>query len=406
MSALRRLAAAAGVCGVVSSFGVAAANETGVPDLGASTGTLPLETAPYAEIVDSDVAYTERRVLFPHPDAGYRLAGTLTVPCGSGPFPGVVLVSGSGSQDRDETIGRVKPFGVLADGLARQGIVVLRFDDRGVGASGGDMVEVSGATTVDLATDALAAVEFLSAQPEVASGGVGVVGHSEGGLIAPIVANDAPDLVAFVVLLAGSAVPGAEILERQTIDILTAEGTPAEIVDWNVKWARPLIEIAMSDLPTPEAAAAIRDVADAAVASAPPGAFPGAAAAEVDATIAAFTDPWLRFFLAYDPAPVLADVDVPVLALFGDLDVQVAADVNGPAAEAALVNKPDASVVTINGLNHLFQPAITGAVSEYQTLGQPFPSETVVLIADWIRTYTEVSRSVSHSANAAGTCGP
>ena len=138
----------------------------------------------------------------------------------------------------------------------------------------------------------------------------------------------------------------------------------------------------------------------------PPGAFPGDAAAEVDATIAAFADPWLRFFLAYDPAPALSDVDVPVLALFGDLDVQVAADVKGPAAEAALVNKPDASVVTINGLNHLFQPAITGAVSEYQTLGQPFPSETVVLIADWIRTYTEVSGSVSNSTNAAGTCGP
>ena len=180
-------------------------------------------------------------------------------------------------------------------------------------------------------------------------------------------ANDAPELVSVVVLLVGPAVPGAEILERQSADVLTAEGAAAEIVDWDLKWTRQLIDIAASDLPTPEAAAALRNVANAAVASAPPGAITGDATAAVGAAIAAFNDPWMRFFLAYDPAPALTDVDVPVLALLGDLDVQVAADVNGPAAEAALADNPDASVVTINELNHLFQPATTGAVSKYQT---------------------------------------
>ena len=275
---------------------------------------------------------------------------------------------------------------MLASGLARRGIVVLRFDDRGTGESAGEPVEVSGATTVDLATDALAAVDFLSEQPEVAAGRVGVIGHSEGGLIAPIVANDAPELVAFLVVLAGPAVAGAEVLERQTADVLTAEGAPAEIVEWSVEWTSQLIEIAASDLPAPEAAEAMREVADAAIASAPPGAVPDDASGVVEATIAAFTDPWMRFFLAYDPAPALADLQQPVLVLFGGLDVQVAADVNASAAEAALANNPDASVAILDGLNHLFQPATTGALSEYGTLGQPFPAETITLIADWIET--------------------
>jgi pimeloyl-ACP methyl ester carboxylesterase len=354
--------------------------------------------------VDPDTSYRERDVEFTQTDGGYRLAGTLTVPCGPGPFPAVVLVSGSGSQDRDETVGGVKPFRVLAEELARRGIVVLRFDDRGTGESAGDPVELSGATTVDLASDSTAAVEFLAAQPEVAPGGLGVVGHSEGALIAPIVANDRPDLVSFLVLLAGSAVPGAELLERQTGDVLTAEGAPADIVGWVVGWTRQLIEIASSDLPASDATAQMRDVVTAAIANAPPGAIAGDPAAEVEATIAAYTDPWLRFFLTYDPAPALADLDAPVLAVFGELDVQVAADANAPAAEAALANNPDASIVTVDGLNHLFQSAATGAISEYDALGRPFPPSTITLLDDWIHTRADPTRDTARSNAATESC--
>jgi len=332
----------------------------------------------------SAAPYIERSVQFRQPSGGFDLAGTLTVPTGGGPFPGVVLVTGSGTQDRDETIGNIKPFRVLADGLARRGIVVLRFDDRGAGQSQGPPVELSGATTVDLAQDARAAIQFLAAQPEVFGGQVGVIGHSEGALIAAVAANDEPDTVSHIVLLAGSAVPGAELLERQHTDILTTEGVSSDIAEWAAGWHQQMVAVAASDLGDTEAHTEIRTIADAAIANAPPGAILGDPTAEIDVTIAAFTDPWMRFFLAYDPAPALRTVRVPVLALFGELDVQVAADVNAAATKAALVNSPRPEVVILDGLNHLFQPARTGAVSEYETLGQPFPTDTLALIADRI----------------------
>jgi pimeloyl-ACP methyl ester carboxylesterase len=264
---------------------------------------------------------------------------------------------------------------------------VLRFDDRGVGGSGGERVEVSGATTRDLAEDARAAVEFLAGQPEIDPTRVGLVGHSEGGLIAPLAANSS-DAARFVVLLAGSAVPGAQVLERQTADITAAEGAPPEIVDWSVLWTRDLIAISASDASRAEAEAEMRGVASRAIAGAPPGAVGDDADAAVEQTIAAFLDPWMRFFLAYDPAPALTQLDVPVLAVFGGLDLQVSAEDNAPAAEAALAGNPDATVVVVEGVNHLFQSATTGAVSEYQTLDEPFEPETTNPIVDWIETQT------------------
>jgi pimeloyl-ACP methyl ester carboxylesterase len=296
------------------------------------------------------------------------------------------LITGSGSQDRNETIGSIKPFAALADRLARAGIAVLRFDDRGVGGSGGKRVEVSGATTRDLAEDARAAVEFLATQPEIDPSRVGVIGHSEGGLIAPIAANES-DAVRFAVLLAGSAVPGAQVLERQTGDITAAEGASPEIVEWSVGWTRELIAISASDASPAEAEAEMREVASRAIAGAPPGAVDDNPDAAVDQTIAAFLDPWMRFFLAYDPAPALAQLEVPVLAVFGGLDLQVSAEDNAPAAETALAGNADATVVVIDEVNHLFQVAVTGAVSEYDTLDEPFEPGTTDQIVDWIETH-------------------
>jgi pimeloyl-ACP methyl ester carboxylesterase len=366
-----------------------ACSSTAVEDTVSSSG---VSSAPSAAATDSpspavEAPYTEREVQFDHPSGTFSLAGTLTVPSGSGPFPAVVLISGAGSQDRNYTIGNNQPQRELADGLARRGVVVLRFDDRGTGESGGEPFELSGATMLDLADDAHAAVSFLADQPEVILGRVGVIGHSEGGKIAPVVANRT-DIVAYVVMLAGPAVVGADLVERQTVDILRAEGAPSEIIDWTLEWRRQLIEVALSDKTASEAEVEMRQISEATFANAPPGAVGGDPTPEIEATIELAINPWFRFSMAYDPVPALQDLQVPVLALLGGLDVQVSAETHEPALEDSLQNNPNATVVVLDGLNHMFQPAITGARSEYDTLGEPFDAETITLIADWIDNNT------------------
>jgi dienelactone hydrolase len=326
---------------------------------------------------DTEPAYDEREVRFAQPVAGFELAGTLTIPAGAGPFPGVVLISGSGTQDRNETIGTHQPFRDLADGLARRGIVVLRFDDRGAGDSGGEPVELSDATTLDNAQDALAAVEFLADQPEVATGRLGVIGHSEGGWIGPIVANQS-DKVAFAVLLAGGGAPGSDVLERQVADLARDQGATPEIVDWQVGFVRELIEASRTEQDPAAAEAAMRQILDAAAATAPPGALPADPAAAIEEIIANYNRPWMKFFIAYDPAPDLRALQIPVLAIFAELDLQASAELNAPATRAALQGNPDATVIVVNGLDHLFQP--TSGPPD-----QPFDPDTITLIADWIQ---------------------
>ena len=333
---------------------------------------------------------SERDVSFDSLSGEFSLAGTLTVPAGEGPFPGVVLVSGSLSQDRDETIGTKQPFLVLADGLARHGIAVLRFDDRGAGQSEGEPVELSDATTVDLADDAQAAAEFLALQPEIDEERVGLLGHSEGALHASIVANRS-DVLSYVVLAAGSGVPGAEVIVTQTAAGLRSEGASEETVDWAVEAREDLIDAALSDLDQPDYESEVRAITEAAFAAAPPGVVPtdpNELSDQIEQNVFVFALPWMRYFIGYDPAPALRDLSVPVLAVQGSLDVQAVADVNIPATEQALADNPDATVVVLDGLNHLFQEANTGAVSEYESLDDPFADEAIELIADWISTNT------------------
>jgi pimeloyl-ACP methyl ester carboxylesterase len=306
------------------------------------------------------------------------LAGTLITPAGAGPFPGAVLISGSGAQDRDEALLGHKPFLVLADALARVGIATLRFDDRGVGESGGTPV---GATTAELAADTLAAVTYLSAQPQIEA--LGLIGHSEGGLIAPLVAANSSD-VSFVVLLAGPGLPGAEVLSTQTEDLLRAEGMPEDGIAWRVGWNNSIIELAASDAATPDVAEQMR-VLLTSVATDAPALYAGQVSGELtDQIVEAFTDPWMRYFLAYDPAPALTNVDVPVLAMIGSLDLQVSSTANVPALETALASNPDATVRELPGLNHLFQTAITGAISEYGSIEETMSPVVPELIGDWI----------------------
>jgi hypothetical protein len=318
----------------------------------------------------------------------FSLAGTLTVPRGDGPHPGVILVSGSGPQDRDETLLGHKPFAVLADHLTRAGIAVLRYDDRGVAASGGVFAT---ATSDDLARDAEAALSWLASRPEVDGDRVGIVGHSEGGLIAPLVASRS-ELPAFLVLLAGPGMSGAEIILDQTAAGARVQGVDEAYIEESLAVTRALFEIAVRE-PDAEAAAAemaallrarMADVA--AETRAMAGIQEGGEEAWIASQVERVNTPWFRYFLGYDPIPALEAVQVPVLAVNGELDVQVTPEANLAAIAAALerAGNPDVTVRELPGLNHLFQEAETGSPAEYAAIDQTMSPRLLELVADWI----------------------
>ena len=330
--------------------------------------------------------YAAEDVTFENAGAKVSLAGTLTLPKGDGPFPAVVLVSGSGPQDRDETLFGHKPFLVLADHLTRQGVAVLRYDDRGVGKSTGDHAK---ATTADFATDAAAAVAYLHGRKEIDAKRVGIAGHSEGGLIAPIVAADHPEKVAFIVLLAGTGLPGYAVLDRQRADTLKAAGLNAETVAVYAAMYAKINPVAVGPGTVAERKVKIREIVKATGEAMPEAmkAATGLAKPEVAGQAAdALTGPWMDAFLRYDPAPALKRVKCPVLAVNGTLDLQVAADENLPAIEAALMagHNPPAKFVALPGLNHLFQPAKTGGIDEYPRIETTFDEAAMTLVAEWV----------------------
>jgi Dienelactone hydrolase and related enzymes len=249
---------------------------------------------------------------------GVRLSGTLTIPQGAGAFPAIVLVSGSGPQNRNEELLGHKPFLVIADYLARHGIATLRYDDRGTSQSTGDFAN---ATTADFANDAEAAVRFLSRQPRIAHDQIGVIGHSEGGLIAPIVATHSSN-VAFIVLLAGPGVPGDSLLLLQQAAIAKASGAPPAIIERGAEVNRTLFAILKSTPDSANAAAQNAPTAEKIVAALP-AAEQAIAKRQLAQGESDLMRPWMRYFVRYDPAPTLRKVRVPVLALNGTLDLQV-----------------------------------------------------------------------------------
>jgi uncharacterized protein len=332
--------------------------------------------------------YREEEIRYRNHEAGITLAGTLTLPEGDGPFPAVALISGSGAQNRDSEILDHKLFLVLADHLTRHGIAVLRSDDRGVGDSEGIFAE---ATSLDFAGDAASAVEALREHAEVDREAVGLVGMSEGGLIAPLVATRTDD-VAFIVLLAGPGLPGEEILYLQAALISSAMGVPPAQVEWNRRIQERLFRIAIDEedaaVRAEQMATALREelasLTDEERATA--GIGPEAAERWIEAQIAQVGGPWFRYFLAYDPRPVLREVRVPVLALNGSLDLQVPAAENLAAIEAALAEagNPDVTIEELPGLNHLFQTATTGAPAEYAAIEETMSPVVMDRVTRWI----------------------
>ncbi|MDB5719678.1 MAG: alpha/beta hydrolase [Alphaproteobacteria bacterium] len=317
--------------------------------------------------------YREVEVSYDNPAGHDRLAGTLTLPPGGGPFPAALLITGSGPQDRDETLLGHKPFLVLADALTRRGIAVLRVDDRGIGASTGDFPH---ATTADFATDTEAGMVFLASRPEIDRRRIGLIGHSEGGLIAPMVAARNPS-VAWVVMLAGPGVNGDRIIVEQQHLIAAAAGATPDQLAHNDALTRHMLDALER---APDAATAERD-AKAILAAEGKGQAGDAAAATM-------ASDWYRGFLRTDPAPALRALRVPVLALSGSLDLQVPPSDNVPALRAALAGNRDATVTELPGLNHLFQTARTGAVAEYQQIEETIAPSVLRMVGDWILAHS------------------
>lgn len=321
--------------------------------------------------------YRSEEVAFDNPRApGVRLAGTLTVPAGAGPFPAAILITGSGGQDRDESIWGHKPFAVLADHLSRHGIAVLRYDDRGVGASTGAQ---DGATSADFASDARAALAYLRARPEIDARAIGLIGHSEGGLIGPLAAVDGGG-VAYLVMLAGPGTDSRALMEAQRRALGAAQGQSAAELDRSAPIHDLLYAVSAGTKSSADAEAAVRAaMTDEAMLTA------GLPLSQRDALVRRFLDPWFRYFAAYDPAPVLARVRVPILALNGALDRQVIAAENLAGIRAATTGNRDVTAVELPGLNHMFQTARTGALGEYADIEESFAPAALDVIARWIR---------------------
>jgi len=321
---------------------------------------LPVPPFPY---LSEDVTFASRA-------QGITLAGTFTCPKAKDRVPAVVLISGSGPQDRDETLFGHKPFLVLADHLSRHGIAVLRFDDRGVGGSSHGPDDI---TTRDFAEDALGAVAWLAARPEVDRRRIGIIGHSEGGQVALFGASASSD-VAFVVMLAGSGLPGERLLDLQTAAISRAAGVPEAQIAALQAINRQAYAIAKE--PGTDAAARLTPLFDAA------GMPHEAQAAQVQVLLS----PWFRFFVSHDPAEDLAQLRVPLLALAGDKDVQVVAAPHIEAMRKALdaAGHRDHTLTILPGLNHLFQECRTGGLDEYGAIEQTMAPVVLETIASWI----------------------
>ncbi len=338
-------------------------------------------------IARGPLPYGQRDVVFENRAAHVKLAGTLTIPPGKGPFPAVVLISGTGANTRDEVSAGHKIFLVLADALTRKGILVLRYDKRGVGASTGSYGD---ATTADFASDAQAAVDWLAGLPNVDRRHIGVMGHSEGGVIAPMVAA-ADKNVAFVVMLAGPGVSGDKLFVEQAAEVALASGAPPGYVEKRRAFDQALYAAVVN---APDHEIAVQRV-KAVVAR-------GLAEKiiepqEADNLPNDITRPWMTQFLKLDPAVALRKLQVPVLAVGGSLDLAVPVGLNLPAIRNALRQDPHATVLELPGLNHLFQTAETGAPSEFARIEETIAPSALATITDWVQKHDGAPHALAAS---------
>jgi len=317
--------------------------------------------------------YRIEEVTFRNEKEGFELTGTLTIPEGDGTFPAMVLVSGSGQQNRDEELMNHRPFWVIADDCARHGVAVLRYDDRGMGGSGG---EVKMATSLDFSYDAEAAFDFLRSQKLIDASRVGILGHSEGGIINFMVAARRPE-VAFLVSLAGTAVNGIEVLKEQQKAILRASGMTEEAIQFSSNANAQLFEVVENSSSREEADTLLRQLVKSW----------GYNEELTEQTVGELVSPWMYYFLKYDPTEAIVKTDCPALLLNGSKDLQVVASQNLPAYESLIAEhgKTNLTLREMPDLNHLFQHCETGSPNEYFTIEETISPEVLEMIVEFVK---------------------
>ena len=333
--------------------------------------------------------YKVEDVIYENKSAEIKLGGTLTMPESGGPFPAVLLITGSGKQNRDEELFGHKPFLVIADYLTRLGIAVLRVDDRGIGESTGNF---AASTTKDFATDVLSGVEYLKTRKEINPQEIGLIGHSEGGIIAPMVAAETND-VAFIVMMAGTGMPGNQLLLKQIGLINKANGKPQDEIDKDISFSKKLYDIIINEPDSVKAVTKLKDLFENYYSK-----MNEKEKSEEGNPDVAFSNlkkslmsPWFRFFLSYNPVPALEKVKCPVLAIDGSKDLQVPAEENLSLIKAALKKggNKNFEIKELPGLNHLFQTAATGSPIEYGKIEETISPIALQTIGDWILKITK-----------------
>jgi uncharacterized protein len=320
--------------------------------------------------------YREEEVVFPNAKAGILVSGTITVPRGPGPFAAAILLAGSGPLDRDEADSGHRPFLVLADHLTRKGIAVLRYDKRGIGKTTGDY---ENATTADFASDAEVALTFLRNHNQIDGHRIGLIGHSEGGVIAPMIASRSSD-VAWLVLLAGPATKGAETLLLQSDLIARAAGMNDEQVAKSLDFDRRAYMLVREEKNRSVLENKLEDLVKMS------GLGPAMPLGVLQRQIHWTSSPWFRYFLDYDPVPALQKTKCPILALSGEKDLQVPPKENLPLLKEALKSggNNDYQVIELSGVNHVFQHCYMGLPGESRAIEETFAPEALSVISTWV----------------------
>ena len=333
--------------------------------------------------------YYSEEVTFQNTKANISLAGTLTLPTKEGKFPVVILITGSGPQTRDEEIFGHKAFLVLSDYLTKNGIAVLRYDDRGVGQSTGDFKT---ATSADFATDVESAISYLKTRKEINKKKIGLIGHSEGGLIAPIVAVKSKD-VAFIALLAGTGIQGDQILLLQQKLIGKASGVSEEDLQKSEVENTKVYKIIKQSTSMEQLKTDLTNYYKQALKENPSSEKPNGMSDDefINLIVEDMATPWMQYFISYNPVPTLEKVKCPVLAINGDKDLQVPPKENLEGIKKALTKGGNKKVTTLElpNLNHLFQECTTGSPNEYGTIEQTFSPTAMTVVLNWIKTQTK-----------------